>query len=174
MQTPEPQRRALVKMPVYTPVLLGLAERNETALLVRVDDLWSFRKAGMPISVKFIAWRSERGTWVCCVAFRVAEKSEGPLEGDAYLNPRQAQDYELILRLTAQEIFPIFFLSADLGDAVGKRISWPDQQRAEVAQAPGWIDQDVTGAKLEGAFDPDFDRSKVAFQKTHALRDLLG
>lgn len=51
---PEPQRGLLLRMPTYTPVLLGLEGRNETALTVRVDSLDSFRKPELPIQAGFV------------------------------------------------------------------------------------------------------------------------
>lgn len=170
---PELNRSVLLQMPLYTPVLLGLADRNETALTMRVDDLTSFRKPELPITVRFTAFRSGLGTWVVCVSFRVVDNPQDPLEGDAYLNPRQAQDYEMLLRLSLQKTFPIVFLAPDLRDAVGKQISWRDPQREEVFRAIMEMQKDVTGEKLGGSFDPDFEQAKIAFQNTYAVRDLL-
>lgn len=170
---PELNRSVLLQMALYTPVLLGLADRNETALTMRVDDLTSFRKPELPITIKFTAYRSRLGTWVVCVAFRVVDNPQDPLEGDAYLNPRQAQDYEMLLSLSRQKIFPIILLASDLCDAVGKRISWPDAQREEVFRAIMEMQKDLKGGKLSGSFDPDFEQAKIAFQNTYTVNDLL-
>lgn len=86
---PDPQRSLLLKMPLYTPVLLGLQDRKKTALTIRVDNLASFRKPELPIQVGFCLYRSEAGTWLVCVPFRVFDNPKDPLEGDTYLNPRQ-------------------------------------------------------------------------------------
>ncbi len=170
---PETNRRALLSLPLYTPVLLGLADREVTSLTIRVDDLQSFRQAEIPITIKFVAHRSTQGTWVMCVAFRVADNPHEPLEGDAYLNPRQREDYENLLALARQKIFSLIFLAADLSDAVGKQISWGEAQREEVFRAIMTMRKDLAGEKLSGGFDSDFEQAKIAFQNMHSVGDLL-
>jgi hypothetical protein len=160
-------------MPVYTPVLLSLVDREMAALTIRVDDLSSFRKPKVLITVKFVAHRSKQGTWVVCVAFRVADNPQDPLEGDAYLNPRQAGDYECLLEMSRQGIFPLVFMSRDLRDAVGKWLPWRDAQREEVFRAIMTMRKDLTGEKLGGVFDPDFEQAKREFQSRHTVTDLL-
>ena len=169
----DPQRSILLGMPTYTPFLLGLEGRNDTAVIIRVDDLASFLETELPITIKFVAYRGRLGAWVVCVAFRVVDDAHDPLEGDTYLNPRQAFDYELLLKLSRQKIFPIIFLAPDLRDAVGKRISWRDTQREEVFRAVMAMQKDLRGEKLTGNYDPDFGTAKEEFQKSFSLRDLL-
>lgn len=170
---PEPNRSLLLRMPLYTPVLLGLEGRNETGLVMRVDDLTTFRKPELPITIKLVAWRSGQGTWLICIVFRVVDNPQDPLEGDAYLNPRQTSDYEMLLRLSLQKTLPLIFLSPDLHDAVGKQISWRDAQREQVFRAVMVIQKDLRGGKLSGSFDPDFEEAKKEFQARFTVRELL-
>jgi len=51
-------------VPVYTPVLLGLKDRKETALVMRVEDPGPFRKPELPIQAGFALYRSGAGTWL--------------------------------------------------------------------------------------------------------------
>ncbi|MBI2997902.1 MAG: hypothetical protein HYY46_05535 [Deltaproteobacteria bacterium] len=167
---PEPQRALLLRMPSYTPLLLGLERRNETALTMRVEDLASFRKPELPIQVGFVLYRSEAGMWLVCVPFRIIDKPEDPLEGDAYINPRQASDYALLENLARQNIFPVVLLSPDLKDAVVKGIPW--RLQGEATNALGAVDASVAG-KLGGNWDPDFERAKREFQGRFTVRELL-
>ena len=64
-----------------------------------------------------------------CVAFRVFDNLDNPLEGDAYLNPRQEADRQTLEYLTTQERMPFVFLSADLKHNVAKSISWQEKSR---------------------------------------------
>lgn len=167
---PELQRNILLKMPLYMPLLLGLEGRSETALTIRVDDLASFGKPELSIQVGFVLYRSEAGTWLVCVPFRVIDKPGDPLEGDAYINPRQAGDYGLLENLTKQTVFPVVLLSPDLRDAAAKAVPW--HLKGEAIKALGAVDASLTG-KLGGSFDPDFETVKGEFQARFSVAELL-
>src|SRR5713101_6978383 len=99
---PQAYRTVLLQKPIHAPVLIGLEKPAETALAMRVHDLFSFRRQGIPISVRPIGYQGKEGTWVVAVAFRITSNAAAPLEGIAYLNPRLADDYSLLQHLTRQ------------------------------------------------------------------------
>lgn len=99
------------------------------------------------------------------VAFRVAD-----MEGDAYLNPRQQGDRENLERLTRQTRFPFVFCDKLLMEAVGKSVSWSEQQRKEMQAVLDILE--IPGA-IEGSFDPDFQQAKDLFQAQFSVRDIL-
>lgn len=105
-----------------------------------------------------------------CVPFRIVDNSENPLEGDAYINPRQAGDYGLLENLAKQTVFPVVLLSPDLRDAVAKGVSW--RLQGEATKALGAIDASVSG-KLTGGWDSDFEAAKREFQARLSVTELL-
>ncbi|MBI3058894.1 MAG: hypothetical protein HYY81_06235 [Deltaproteobacteria bacterium] len=168
--SPEPQRALLLRMPTHTPVLWGLEGRNETTLAMRVDSLDGFRKAELPVQVGFALYRSGDGTWLVCVPFRIVDNPESPLEGGAYLNPRQAGDYVLLENLARQNMFPVVLLSPDLRDAVAKAVPW--RLKGEATKALGAVDASLAG-KLTGGWDSDFEAAKREFQARFSVAELL-
>jgi hypothetical protein len=162
-------RSLLLTMPTYTPALLATGEL--LSLVLRVDTLQPFRKH-YPITLRFSAWCAPSGTWVCALAFRVADSPTSPLEGDSYLNPRQQGDWENLERLAQQEQFPLIFCNATLTEAVGKAIPWPPSQRAEIQAALELIAPAVPG-KIAGSSDPEFQQAKEAFQEAFSVSALL-
>jgi hypothetical protein len=162
-------RSLLLKIPTFTPTLLATGEL--LSLVLRVDKLQPFRKP-FPLTLRFTAWCAESGTWICAMAFRVADHPTDPLEGDAYLNPRQQGDWENLERLARQEKFPFIFCNSLLTEAVGKAIPWPASQRAEIQAAIELIAPSVPG-KIHGSFDPEFQAAKAEFQKLFSVSELL-
>ena len=57
-------RTALLQTLLATPVLVGLEKSQETALAMRVTDLFSFRRQGLPITVKAIGYQGKEGTQI--------------------------------------------------------------------------------------------------------------
>jgi hypothetical protein len=161
-------RAALLGTPVSTPALLAAGE--ELTLVLRVDKLAPFRKP-LPLLVKVFAWQPEGGAWVVAVAFRVTAHPRAPLEGDAYLNPRQQGDWDNLERLSRQTRFGFFFCNSTLTEAVGKAVPWTDQQQ-EIRALLAEMDPTV-GGRLRGPYDPDFARAKELFQARFPVRDLL-
>jgi hypothetical protein len=54
-----------------------------TALVLRVDSLKGFDQKGLRMQVSFAGYEHE-GNHLACVAFRVFDDPQSPLEGDAY------------------------------------------------------------------------------------------
>jgi len=164
-------REALKDEPPYTPKLIGLESRKETALVMRGGDLASFRKADLLTTASFEAWENGNGIWVVVVAFQVANDPQDPLEGEAYLSPRLIQDRELMVRLSKQETFPLVFFSADFCDVVSKRVPWPEQHRK--VQTVRKCIEEAGISNVPSGKDKLFDKSKSEFQSRYTTRDIL-
>ena len=160
-------RNTVLAMPLWTPALVAM--EDELSLVLRTDNLRSFQKP-LPITVRVVSWRSREGTWVVCVAFRVMEDPKNPVEGAAYLNPQQAEDWEHLQRLSRQTRVPFVFCDKTLLEAVGKAVPWTTPQQQEVRALVERIGFPGEG---DGTFDPDFQRAKDAFQAQFSVRDLL-
>lgn len=156
-------------MPTYTPALLAAEEY--LTLVLRVDKLAPFRKP-LPLMARVVAWQHSGGAWVVAVAFRVTDNLKDPMEGDAYLNPRQAEDWENIKRLSRQDKFPFIFCNSSLTEATGKAVPWTPQQHGEVQKLIDTIDPELAG-RLSGSYDPDFQVAKQEFQKLFTVGELL-
>ncbi len=169
----ERQRSDLLKRELYKLLIFGLEGRQETGLMVRVENLALFHNPGLPIAIKLVAYQGEQGTWVICVVLRVMELPQGTLVAAAYLNPRQALDYELLSRLSKQPTFPIIFLNEDVQEGVDVSLSWSTVQREEACQIIDNINKNLTSHRLSGGFDPDFEAALSEFQRDYPLKDLL-
>lgn len=169
---PETQWLFLLETPLYSPAIMR-AETVGTVLLIRVDDLASLREQKPSMSIKFVAWRSKSGTWVTALAFRLIDHQGTFVERFIFLNPRQSSEYALLHDLTRQEVFPIFFLSPALSDIAARPIPWVFSQRQGVSGAIGAIDKALTGEKLNGSADPEFEFAQREFQASHSVKDLL-
>lgn len=162
-------RRVLLDMPLYTPALLETGDN--IAIVLRVEKLAPFRKP-LPFTVRVGTWQDPNGVWVVAVVFRVSDNADSPLEGDAYLNPRQTEDWANIDRLSKQEVFPFIFCNPRLTEAVGKVVPWAAQQRAEIQAMMESMEARHVGL-LTGEFDHEFEVAKIQFQGLYSVHDLL-
>ena len=170
---PAEQRSELLKRELYKPRIYGAEGGGETGLLLRVEELSHFRDPQVPLAIKLVAYQSEEDTWVVCLILRIMRLPRGTLLAAAYLNPRQAMDHELLRRLSGQQIFPVTFLSEDVQQFASIPLSWSPVQREEVSRLIHSIDANLTGHKLSGGFDPDFESAVLELQENHSLEELM-
>jgi len=166
-------RTALLQTLLATPVLIGLEKSQETALAMRVTDLFSFRRQGLPITVKAIGYQGKEGTWVVTVAFRIAGTPVAPFEGAAYANPRQEDGLRLLQRLATQERLPFFFLSPHLKVVVRQEAGWSVHHRQEVRLLLAQMAHVQTSKRLTEGEGLDFERAKKEFQDLYSIKTLL-
>jgi hypothetical protein len=163
-------KKILLQLPTYTPCLIGIPDERLTALLLRVDSPQPFkRRKGLKFQISFAGYEHE-GTYLACVAFRVFDRPDEPLEGDVYLNPLQEADRQALEYLAEQERFPFVFLSSDLKHEVAKAISWQQKSRTAAREV---FERSASAALLSGSFDPEFQRVKERFQSIYTVKDLL-
>src|SRR5712691_5467353 len=166
-------RTLLLQQPTATPILVRLEKSEDTALAMRVTDLFSFRRQGLPITVKAIGYQGKEGTWVVTVAFRIAGTPVAPFEGAAYANPRQEDGLRLLQRLATQERLPFFFLSPHLKVVVRQEAGWSVHHRQEVRLLLVQMAHVQTNKRLTGGEDLDFERAKKEFQDLYSIKTLI-
>src|SRR5215471_1811939 len=92
------EQRAILQAPMSTPLLIKVGPPEETALAMRVEELFSFRRAGLSANVQLLGYQAKEGVWVIIVAFRLLGFPAAPLEGTVYLNPYKAPTMDLLSR----------------------------------------------------------------------------
>jgi hypothetical protein len=163
----------LLHRPIHTPILVSLEKPEETALAVRVHNLFSFRRQGIPVTAKPIGYQGREGTWVVAVAFGIVSTPAAPVTGAAYLNPRQVDDYRLLQHLAKQEQLPFFFLSPRLKVAVRQGADWSLQHRQEVRMLLARMDHSLPDKRQNQSMDPDFEQAKRELQSRYPTKTLL-
>lgn len=176
---------ALRQAPLYGPVLVT-TNRNcahrETALAMRVDELFSFRRPLQPFLLKCIGHQGKEGVWVVAVAFRLGTVSDRQLEGRVYLNPRRQADYTLLQYMALQEHVSFFFVNDTFSSAVTQDRTWSVEERYGVRLLLSQIDragqtdqsgQSELGNKTQGEGDPEFVCAKEEFHTCVSLHTLL-
>jgi hypothetical protein len=153
-------------------MLVGLSNLEETALAMRVTELFSFRQ-GVSITVRPVGYQGKEGTWVVALIFRIAGGAMEPLEGAAYINPRQTNDLYLLHNLAKQESFVLLFVSPRVKVMIGQKVPWSVQQRQEVrlllAQISHWQQEQLPA----GSADVDFVRARQEFERLYSINNLL-
>lgn len=166
-------RAQLLQTPIDTPLLADLDNREETALAMRVQNLFFFRRKGSSIMIRLVGSQGKEGIWVVATAFRIVGTSTAYREGLIYVNPKQKNDYRLLQHLTRQERFPLFFFSPHLKVAIGQEARWSVQHRQEARILLAQIDHSLCGEKLHGERDPEFEYTKKEFQQLYSAATLL-
>ena len=166
-------RASLLRHPAATPVLVRLEKSADTALAMRVADLFSFRRQGLPITARAIGYQGKEGTWVVTVAFRIAGTPGAPLEGAAYANPRHEDDLCLLQSLATQERLPFLFLSPRLKVVIRQEAPWSVHHRQEVRLLLAQVGHAPTNTRLAGDEDHDFARARKEFQELYPVSTLL-
>ena len=166
-------RTLLLQQPAVTPILVRLEKSADTALAMRVADLFSFRRQGLPITARAIGYQGKEGTWVVTVAFRVAGTPVALLEGVAYANPRHEDDLFLLQSLATQERLPFLFLSPHLKVVIRQEATWSVHHRQEVRLLLAQVAHAQTNKRLARDEDLDFARARKEFQELYSVSTLL-
>jgi hypothetical protein len=170
---PKAYRTSLLQAPLSTPTLITLENPIETALALRVADLFSFRRQGLPISARPFGYHGKEGVWVAAVVFRVVRALVAPLEGAVYLNPRQGIDLQLLEHLAKQERLPFCFLSPHLKVTVRRDAPWSVYHRQEVRTLLAQIGHSHPHNRLAEGEDLDFERARKEFASLYPEETLL-
>lgn len=163
----------LLQAPLQTPLVVGLEQPEETALALRVVDLFSFRRSELRLTVKPISYQGKEGAWVVAIIFQIAGLPTGSLEGAAYLNPRKADDLQLLQSLTKQERLLILFSSPRLRVVVSHSAPWTVDQRQELRLALAQMGRGQLGNDPQNEEDLEFARVKQEFERLYSVKHLL-
>jgi hypothetical protein len=166
-------RASLLRHPTATPILARLEKSADTALAMRVVDLFSFRRQGLPITARAIGYQGKEGTWVAAVAFRIAGTPGAPREGAAYANPRHEDDLHLLQSLATQERLPFLFLSPRLKVVIRQEAPWSVHHRQEVRLLLAQVGHAQTNTGLARDEDHDFARARKELQELYPVSTLL-
>ena len=166
-------RALLLQQPTATPILVRLEKSADTALAMRVTDLFSFRRQGLPITARAIGYQAKEGTWVVAVVFRIAGTPVTPLEGAAYVNPRHEDDLHLLQSLATQERLPFLFLSPHVKVVIRQEATWSVHHRQEVRLLLAQVAHAQTHNRPAGDEDHDFARARKEFQDLYSVSTLL-
>jgi hypothetical protein len=169
----QPYRTLLVQTPLDLPVVIRLNNPTETALALRVTDLFSFRRDGLAVTAQPIGYHGKEGIWVVAIAFRIAGGPMTPLEGVAHLNPRQAEDRFLLQRLAKQERLPFVFVSPRLKVTVQQAAPWSVHHRQEVRMLLARLDHLPIREEYGQGTDLAFEQAKAEFQRLYSVTMLL-
>ena len=159
--------------PFYSARFIDHEESEELALVVRVEDLDSFLEVHPPLTLDLTVWCSPQGTWVVALAYLLHRAFGDAKGGIFYLNPRQTSDSEILQKLLRQETLHVIFLSADLSEHLTVGVVQPPQKLAHWQQLIEDLNHTLTGEKLTGDFDPDFEVAQRDFQARFSVQDLL-
>ncbi len=170
---PKAYRVSLLQTPLYTPTLIALEKPTATVLAMRVSDLFSFRRQGLFIVARPIGYHGKEGTWVGVVAFRIAGTPGPPLEGAAYLNPRQEDDLRLLESLAKQEQLPFLFLSSHVKVVVRQEAPWSVYHRQEVRMLLAQAGHVQAHKRAIEGEDGDFARARQEFASLYSVKTLL-
>jgi hypothetical protein len=168
-----PTRDALLQAALLTPLAVGLERPEETALALRTADLFSFRRPGLPLTVRPFGYQGKEGAWVIAVVFHLESATRRAFEGVAYLNPRKADDLHLLHLLTKQEQLPVIFFSSQLRVAVSHRAEWTVHHRQDLRLTLAQIGHARIGEAHGRETDPDFERVKGEFERLYSAPRLL-
>lgn len=166
-------RTFLWKAPPYTSTSLHIQEWSEPVIVMRVEEISRFREE-FRAQVGLQTWQNSHGTWVVAVPFRLHVPPQLRIDGLPCLNPRIANDYDMLQRFTTAECIRFLFLSADLTEAEDAEVPWPIDQRTQARHQLDRIDQALTTIKATSVVDADFDHAKQEFQALFDSLELAG
>ncbi|MBI3798481.1 MAG: hypothetical protein HY268_16150 [Deltaproteobacteria bacterium] len=166
-------RTLLLQQPLVTPILLRLEKSSDTALALRVADLFSFRRQGLPLTARAIGYQAKEGTWVVAVAFRIAGIPVASLEDVVYVNPQCEADFSLLQSLATQERLPFLFLSPHLKIVIRQEALWSVHHRQEVRLLLAQMSHTQPKKRLGESEDLDFARARKEFQELYSVSTLL-
>lgn len=162
-----------LQVPSEMPISVGLEDRDEMAMCVRMEDLASLRQSGFPSYVKLKTWQSPEGLWVVAIAFCIQHEVDKQMTGRCFLNPRRPYSRTLLWRLCLQECIHFIFFSPDLHTAKGAALSWSPEQRQELTIIMNLVGRTPPQDLLPDDPDPDFEQAQEEFQRRYTIEDML-
>ena len=115
-----------------SPAVVELGGGRETALAMRVKEVFSYRRPLQPFLLNCVGYQAKGGVWVVTLAFHLGAESERSVVGRVYLNPLQNEDAVLLQHLALQERFVFVFLNTSLSGGVSQERIWSMEERYRI------------------------------------------
>jgi len=143
---------------------------SETALAMRVEEVFSYRRPLQPFLLNCVGYQAKGGVWVVTFAFQLGTESERHVAGRVYLNPLQNEDAVLLQHLALQERFVFVFLNSSLSGGVSQERVWSMEERYRVRLL---LSQTGRAVSQRPANMLEFERAKAEFDARFSLSHLL-
>ena len=153
-----------------SPTVGELRGGRETALAMRVEEVFSYRRPLQPFLLNCIGYQAKGGVWLVILAFRLGTESARHVAGRVYLNPLQNEDTVLLQHLALQERFVFVFLNTALSGGVSQERIWSMEERYRVRML---LSQTGRAASQRPANTLEFERAKAEFDARFSLSHLL-
>ena len=165
--------RLLQSTALHSPAVVELRGGHETALAMRVDETFSYRRSLQPFVLNCIGYQAKEGIWVVALAFQLGTQPDRQVSGCVYLNPFRSMEYAMIQHLAIQERFLFVFLNSELGGVVTQERTWGTEERYRIRQLLSQIDRSAPSLDADSEHDAEFERVKAAFHARFPLSRLL-
>ncbi len=156
-----------------SPAVVELSGGRETALAMRVEEVFSYRRSLQPFLLNCIGYQAQGGLWVVTLAFQLGTASDLCVAGRVYLNPLQNEDSLLLHHLAIQERFIFAFLNTALSGAVTQERVWSMEERYRVRMLLSQTERAVSRHTADTDNMMEFERVKAEFHARFPLAYLL-
>lgn len=153
-----------------SPAVVELRGSRETALAMRVEEVFSYRRPLQPFLLNCVGYQAKGGVWVVTLAFQLGTESERHVAGRVYLNPLRNEDAVLLQYLTLQERFVFVFLNTSLSGGVSQERVWSMEERYRVRMLLSRTGRAVSQRPVN---TPEFERARAEFDARFSLSHLL-
>ncbi len=150
--------------------MVGLRGGGETALAMRVEEVFSYRRPLQPFLLNGVGYQAKGGVWVVTLAFQLGAESERSVAGRAYLNPLENEDAVLLQHLALQERFVFVFLNTSLSGGVSQERVWSMEERYRIRLL---LSQTGRTVSQRSANTLEFEQAKAEFDARFSLSHLL-
>ena len=152
-----------------SPTVVELRGSRETALAMRVREVFSYRRPLQPFLLNCVGYQAKGGVWVVTLAFQLGTESERYVAGRVYLNPLQNEDAVFLQYLTLQERFVFVFLNSALSSGVSQERVWSMEERYRIRL----LSQTGRTVSQRPVNTLEFERAKAEFDTRFSLSRLL-
>ena len=153
-----------------SPAVVELRGGRETALAMRVEEVFSYRRPLQPFLLNCVGYQAKGGAWVVTLAFQLGAESERRIAGRVYLNPLQDEDAVLLQHLALQERFVFVFLNTSLSGGVSQERIWSLEERYRVRLL---LSRTGRAVSQQPVHTLEFERAKAEFDVRFSLSHLL-
>lgn len=153
-----------------SPAVVELRGSRETALAMRVEEVFSYRRPLQPFLLNCIGYQAKGGAWVVTLAFQLGTESARHVAGRVYLNPLQDEGAVFLQHLALQERFVFVFVNTSLSGGVSQERVWSMEERYHVRLL---LSQTGRAASQRPASTLEFERAKAEFDARFSLSHLL-